>query len=128
MRIILLISALVFISQLAHAQNNGQQYAYRGGQGSGYTHKKVSVTIDANGKVEADFAKPKSQVLSSNNSVSFTDTLLNYDLSAISSEGKWVGLKWVGKELQLLGNLKTGIYWITLIRSGKKETYKLLKT
>ncbi len=126
MRFVILIVS-VFIVQNANAQGLGEQSAYRGGQGSGYGVNKVSVTIGSNGKVESDFAKPLSQLLSENNGILFSDTLGNYTVSAFSSEGKQLKLQVKNNEVQILGNLKTGIYWVTLTRSGRKEVYKVVK-
>jgi hypothetical protein len=127
-----MIKLLIFIvclgfAQNAFAQGLGEQSAYRGGQGSGYAVNKVTVTIGPNGDVESDFAKPQNQLLSENNAILFTDTLGNYTVSAFSSEGKQVKFLIKNNEVQLLGNLKTGIYWVTLARSGKKEVYKVIK-
>jgi hypothetical protein len=127
-----MIKFLVFIVCLGLAQNVfaqglGEQSAYRGGQGSGYAVNKVNVTIGSNGNVESDFSKPQNQLLSENNAILFTDTLGNYTLSAFSSEGKQVKFLVKNNEVQLLGNVKTGIYWVSLTRSGRKEVYKVIK-
>ncbi len=127
-----MIKLLIFIvclgfAQNAFAQGLGEQSAYRGGQGGGYAVNRVTVTIGSNGEVEGDFAKPRNQLLSENNAVFFTDSLSNYSISVISSEGKQVNILIKNNEVQLLGNLKTGIYWVTLARSGKKEVYKVIK-
>ncbi len=127
-----MIKFLVFVVCLCFAQNVfaqglGEQSAYRGGQGSGYAVNIVTVTIGSNGNVESDFAKPQNKLLSETNAILFTDTLGNYTLSAFSNEGKQVKLLVKNNEVQLLGNLKTGIYWVTLTRSGRKEVYKVIK-
>jgi hypothetical protein len=125
-RFLIFIVCLCFAHN-AFAQGLGEQLAYRGGDGSGYAVSKVTVTIGSTGNVESDFAKPLNQLLSENNAILFSDTLGNYTVSAFSSEGKQVKLLIKNNEVQLLGNLKTGIYWVSLTRSGRKEVYKVIK-
>lgn len=124
---LLILIASVFMAKTAFAQGLGEQSAYRGGQGSGYAVNKVTVTIGSNGNVESDFAKPLNQLLSEKNGILFSDTLGNYTVSAFSSEGKQIKLLIKNNQVQLLGNLKTGIYWVSLTRSGRKEVYKVIK-
>ena len=123
----LLILLILGISNVVFGQNIPTQSAYKGGQGSGYAKATLKVSIGFNGEVDRGFAKPISNVLGSNNQILFTDSLQNYTIKAVSSNGKEFKVVTKGNSISFLADLKPGYYWISISNLNRKETYKVVK-
>ena len=126
MRLILIVLILI-TAQVGFSQSTTEQSAYRGGQGSGYVKATVKVTIGLNGEIDRGFAKPISNVIRGNNQIHFTDSLQNYTIKAVSSNGNELKIVTNGNSISFPADLKAGYYWLVICNSSKKETYKVVK-